>query len=128
MKELTIEGYRKPISKKNKMKFNRKHGRAYKDKSVREFEDWLFGLAEISVKHWEEQYNQAWDTNKEYKFILEVTYGTKRKFDIQNCFDTMCDALEGIVFEDDSQITNIQGIKTYDKGIDKFRITVLPIV
>ena len=36
MKELTIEGYRKPISKKNKMKFNRKHGRAYKDKSVRE--------------------------------------------------------------------------------------------
>lgn len=109
------------------MKFNRKHGRAYKDKSVREFEDWLFELAEISVKHWEEQYNMAWDTNKKYKFILEVTYGTKRKFDIQNCFDTMCDALEGIVFEDDSQITNIQGIKTYDKGIDKFRITVLPI-
>ena len=74
MKELTIEGYRKPVSKKNKMKFNRKHGRAYKDKSVREFEDWLFELAEISVKHWEEQYNQAWDTNKKYKFILFLGY------------------------------------------------------
>lgn len=106
------------------MKFNRQHGRAYKDKSVREFEDWLFELAEKAVKRWEEDNNTAWETNKKYFMKVEVIYGTKHKFDIQNCFDTMCDALEGIVFEDDSQIQAIQGKKSFDKGIDKFTITI----
>jgi Holliday junction resolvase RusA-like endonuclease len=122
--KLTIEGFRKPISKKNKLKFNRRHGRAYKDKAVREFEDYLFELSEKCVKHWEETYNMAWDKDKKYNFNLEVTYGTKRKFDIQNCFDTCCDALEGIVYDNDSQITSISGNKTYSKGIDKFVITI----
>ena len=124
MNALTINGFRKPVSKKNKMRFNRKHGRAYKDKSVREFEDWLFELGETCVKNWEENNKQAWPTNKTYKFHVEVTHGTKRKFDIQNCFDTMCDALEGVVFDDDSQITFISGSKSYDKGTDKFSITI----
>lgn len=106
------------------MRFNRKHGRAYKDKSVREFEDWLFELAEKSVKHWEETYNEAWDKSKTYELDLQVTYATKRKFDIQNCFDTVCDALEGVVYDDDTQITHISGSKTYEKGTDNFTITI----
>jgi Holliday junction resolvase RusA-like endonuclease len=125
--KLTIEGFRKPVSKKNKMRFNRKHGRAYKDKSVREFEDWLFELAEKSVKHWEETYNQGWDKSKTYELDLQVTYATKRKFDIQNCFDTICDALEDVVYDDDTQITTISGSKRYEKGTDKFIITIQSI-
>lgn len=109
------------------MKFNRQHGRAYKDKSVREFEDWLFEQAEIAVKRWEEDNKEAWDLSKEFCMRVEVVYGTKHKFDIQNCFDTMCDALEGVVYEDDTQIKLIIGSKTYDKGLDKFTITITSI-
>jgi Holliday junction resolvase RusA-like endonuclease len=124
MKTIEFECWRKPVSKKNKMKFNRRHGRAYKDKSVREFEDWLFEFSEKMKKHWEEDNLMAWPMDKTYHLKVEVTYGTKRQWDLQNIYDCLCDAMEGVFYENDSQITSLEGTKVYDKGTEHFKVTL----
>lgn len=106
------------------MKFNRQHGRAYKAKEVREFELFLFEWADKQKKLWEENNREAWPMDKKYFLQVDVVYGTKHKFDIQNVFDTICDAMEGVFYEDDSQIIAIKGSKAFEAKIDKFTITL----
>jgi len=47
---------------------------------------------------------------------LDVTFGDRRRRDVQNCFGSVCDALNEIVYLDDSQIHNISAAKSYNKG------------
>ena len=58
---------------------------------------------------------------------LKVWFGDKRKRDLQNCFDTVCDSLENIVYTDDSQIRKLTGYKYYEKNIWKFEILIRPL-
>jgi Holliday junction resolvase RusA-like endonuclease len=44
------------------------------------------------------------------------TFGTKRKKDISNCLKIELDALNNIVYKDDSQIVELLIIKEYKKG------------
>lgn len=109
------------------MRFNRRHGRAYKDSVVREFEDWLFEFSSKMRKQWEEDNKEAWDTKGKYKLKLKVIHGTKHRFDLQNTFDCICDAMEGVFYEDDSQIVQLEGEKVYEKGIEKFVIELIKL-
>lgn len=113
--EIIIEGYRKIISKKNKMKVFR--NRLYKTKDVRDFEDYV---SEIALKVMEKKKILKVPVS----LRLEITFGDKRRRDLQNCFDTICDALNSIVYEDDSQIVSLTGSKKYEKGMWLFRIIV----
>jgi len=47
---------------------------------------------------------------------LDVTFGDRRRRDVQNCFGSVCDALNDIVYLDDSQIQTISANKNYNKG------------
>ena len=115
MIEIDIKG--KLVSKKNKMKVFR--NRLYKTQEVKDFEKFVA----------EEALNQMKDKNlmmtkKPLVMELQVWFGDQRKRDLQNCFDTICDALEGIVYEDDSQIVSLSGSKFYEKDVWKIKIII----
>jgi Holliday junction resolvase RusA-like endonuclease len=122
--KIVIEGYQKVVSKKNKLKFSRRNGRAYKKKDVKDFENYIQQIAHEAVKEWQRGDCIAWPLDKDYKLSLEIVWGCKTKRDIQNAFDCICDALQGIIYKDDSQIKEIWGKKSYEKNKWWFKITV----
>jgi len=113
-----VEGYRKVVSKKNKLKFNRS-GRAYKLKDVIEFENYV---SEICYDKMNELDISV--TDKEVSMRLDVVFGDRRIRDLPNCYDCVCDSMNAIVYKDDCQIVELSGSKKYEKGIWKFKITV----
>lgn len=118
--ELKIAGYRKLLSKKNKMKvYNR---RLVKTKELKDFESYVSFIALEAMK---EQEAEIFKVPVELE--LKVWFGDKRKRDLQNCFDTVCDSLENIVYTDDSQIRKLTGYKYYEKNIWKFEILIRPL-
>jgi len=104
-----IEGTGKIPSKKNQMIICGK--RLVKDTSVRLFEASLRGEA---IKVMTAAGLQP--TDKPVKLHLDVTFGDRRRRDVQNCFGSVCDALNDIVYNDDCQIELLSAKKTYKKG------------
>ena len=58
------------------------------------------------------------------KLHLDVTFGDRRRRDIQNLFGSVCDSLNGVVYDDDHQITKVSGSKVYKKGHWEYTITI----
>ena len=58
------------------------------------------------------------------KLHLDVTFGDRRRRDLQNLFGSVCDALNEIVYDDDSQIHKLSATKDYKKGIWEYTITI----
>lgn len=58
------------------------------------------------------------------KLTIHFTFGDKRKRDLQNCFDIICDKMNGIVYLDDSQITIIEASKSYIKDVWEIEIII----
>ena len=105
----------KLISKKNRMKVTR-GGRCYKPAAIKAFEKLVaYGATEA--------YDGSPST-KNLKMTLDVTFGDRRSRDLQNCYDCICDALEGIIYINDNQITELVGKKSYQKGVWEFRIII----
>lgn len=46
---------------------------------------------------------------------LHVQFPDKRRRDLHNCFDTICDALQDVVYVDDNQIFQVFAKKTVAK-------------
>ena len=55
---------------------------------------------------------------------INVYFGDKRKRDIQGHLKCLIDSLQGIVYEDDSQIKLITAEKNYDKEIPRSEVIV----
>lgn len=107
--KIHIEGTGKIPSKKNQMIICGK--RLVKDNSVRMFEAALRGQA-IAVM----TAAGLQPTDKPVKLHLDVTFGDKRRRDVQNCFGSVCDALNDIVYNDDCQIQILSAKKNYIRG------------
>lgn len=58
------------------------------------------------------------------KVVVHLYFGTKRQVDWDNFHKLSMDALEGIVFENDSQIQEAHVFKHYDKEDPRIEITV----
>ena len=109
MSRLIIEGDRKIPMKKNLMRV--KGNQVYKVKEVKNFETWLAWKAAAAMKE------QGWrKTDQPVRLSLEVVFGDKRKRDLQNCFASVCDSLNNIVYVDDCQIKVLAASKEYIKG------------
>ena len=109
MSSLIIKGDRKIPMKKNLMRVS--GNKVYKVREVKNFETWLAWTAAASMKE------QGWKTtDRPVKFSLDVIFGDKRKRDLQNCFASVCDALNNIVYVDDAQIEVLSASKKYIKG------------
>lgn len=104
---MEVEIYDLPvISKKNRMKAAR--GRIYKDQVVVSFER---DLVDAIQSQWRGKMIESGDVAVK----IEVTVPDKRKRDLQNFSDTICDAMNDLVYKDDSQITSLQMRKVYGK-------------
>lgn len=96
MYELRLRGV-KVTSKKNRLKFGR--GRAYKPAEVVEFEQRLREEA-LSLC--------AQPLKGELRLEIEVTVPNRVRRDLQNFSDTIADSLNGVLYEDDSQVFELR--------------------
>ena len=97
------------VSKKNKMKISR--GRVYKPADVQDFEHVLQKAASevvCNIPDW-----NLLEGN--LRLDLHVQFPDRRRRDLHNCFDTICDALQNIVYNDDNQIFEVSAKKTIGK-------------
>ena len=116
--KLTIRGEARIPSKKNTMRTTRSGG-MYKALEVKRFESWLGLTAQRAMRIQGKQL-----TSQPVRLTLDVTFGDRRRRDLQNCFGAVCDALEGIVYSDDSQIVQLAGSKRYEKGVWRFEVGI----
>tara|TARA_S200002703_G_C3783050_1_gene241348 strand:- start:187 stop:567 length:381 start_codon:yes stop_codon:yes gene_type:complete len=107
--KFTINVVGKIPSKKNRMMICGR--RLVKPKQIKEFEASLATAAVCNMKA-----HNIGVTDKPVRLHLDVVFGDKRKRDLQNCFGSICDALNGVVYDDDSQIVVLSASKRYQKG------------
>tara|TARA_R110000868_G_scaffold189732_5_gene433285 strand:+ start:4198 stop:4557 length:360 start_codon:yes stop_codon:yes gene_type:complete len=106
---ISINGTGKIPSKKNQMMICGR--RLVKHRDVRQFEiDLRAAAAQVMTLA------GLQTTDKPVELHLDVTFGDRRRRDVQNCFGSVCDALNDTVYLDDSQIQNISASKQYKKG------------
>lgn len=60
------------------------------------------------------------------KMDMTVYHGTKRRVDVDNFNKLVFDALTGIVYEDDSLITELTVRKDYDPDYPRVVVTITP--
>lgn len=94
------------ISKKNRMRSGK--GRVYKDHVVQVFEQDLFDAIQ---SQWRGEMIESGNV----AVTIEVTVPDKRRRDLQNFSDTICDVMNDLVYKDDSQITTLNMKKVYGK-------------
>lgn len=115
--KIILEQYGKIPAKKNNMRvYNNK---LVKPKSVKYFEG---DLRLAAINHMTMIGCHTMEGN--VKLNLDVTFGDKRRRDLQNCFGSICDALNDVCYYDDSQITELSATKKYIKNVWKFTITI----
>jgi len=105
------------------MGYNSKSKRVYKSADVKAFEDNLMQIAGEEKEHWQKAFG-TWPMDTRYRMTVSVVYGDRRRRDVQNVFASVCDALQGIAYEDDAQIYEIVGKKQYEKSVWKYTITL----
>lgn len=66
-------------------------------------------------------------TDKEVFLDIKVFFGDRRKRDIQGHLKALIDALQGVVYVDDSQVVAIQAIKFYDKDMPRTTVEIYKI-
>lgn len=103
------------ISKKNRLRFGR--GRTYKPQDVVQFEN---SLRDAALRACSEP------LSGDLSVTIEVTVPNRVRRDLQNFSDTVCDALNGAAYADDSQITELKMRKIWGSKW-KLRIIVEPV-
>jgi len=117
---IKIHNYGKIPAKKNRMRIYGK--RMIKDKTTRTFEAMLKARA-IEIMN---AIGHPIITGP-VKLNLDVTFGDRRRRDLQNLFGSVCDSLNGVVYDDDHQITKLSGSKVYKKGEWEYTITIITL-
>ena len=98
------------LSKKNRLKFG--NGRTYKDKAVADFEAELNKAATEVIA----QLPDWKPISVPVKMKVVVQVPDKRRRDLQNFLDTICDSLNDLVYDDDVQIVCIDAKKLFGKS------------
>ena len=119
--KVVIQGQTKIPSKKNMMKMWVKNGKPKmaKSKELVDFEQYLSLLARSRMNV---EGLQIFSGN--VRLHLEVCFGDNRVRDLQNCFGSVCDALNGIVYYDDCQIVVLSARKRVEYNKWSFTIVV----
>lgn len=91
------------------------------------------GLTFITLKSKILKDDYKWQAKQQYKgqiitedveVTIKIYFGTKRKVDWDNYHKLSMDALNGIVWEDDSQISVAHIYKDYDKSNPRIEIVI----
>lgn len=108
--------YGKPISKDNE-KIRNKQGRIFKSKRFRQFEQSVRYDAQIAM-----QGNPP--IEGDVRATLVFYFPDKRRTDLFNAPKSVCDALNGVVYIDDKQITEGHLYVRYDKDNPRTEIQI----
>lgn len=111
MISFTIDG--KPMSKSNSYRMGK--GKYYVPKAQKDYEAKVLDAAKQSYL------GDALEG--EIEMEIRLFFPDKRRRDAQNYTKSICDALNGVVYKDDSQIVRITITKTLDR--DKPRAEVM---
>ena len=76
------------------------------------------------TEHAQEVMGKRSPTSKLVRMTIHYYYKAKRRKDIQNLAKTQCDALNKVVYEDDSQIHEICQFKHWDKTNPRVHIVI----
>jgi Holliday junction resolvase RusA-like endonuclease len=96
----------------------------------------IFASVYMSVQGKTIKESYQWQAKSQYRkatlkgnleVIIRLYFGTKRKCDWDNFHKLSCDALTGIVWEDDSQIQRATVEKYYDKKSPRIEIEIYDI-
>jgi len=104
-----------PISKSNNLQFS--GNRSYTPKKYKQYEDLIRLLA---IEAWGDRPPLLGLIHIEISYYLK----TRRKKDLLNLPKTTCDALNDVIYADDSQIVTSSLSKFYDKENPRVVITV----
>lgn len=111
-----------PLTKANAHIFRRKGGKGtvFIPKRISEYETGLHDHAKTIM-------GRKQPTKSLVSITIHYYYGSKRRKDIQNLSKTQCDALNNVVYVDDSQIHEIHEYKHLDRKNPRVVIKVCEI-
>ena len=105
-----------PPKPKDRPRFS---GHAYTTKATKDYEHvvTLSALAAL-VQH------PGWDTSGRFGIRVTFFMGDKRKRDLDNCLKSVTDALNKLLYKDDSQLDAISAYREYDKERPRSAVSV----
>ena len=111
-----------PPKPKDRPRFS---GHAYTTKKTREYEQVVRVAAMSAMTMWRNQ-NAGKHWNAAGRFGIRVTFfmGDKRKRDLDNCLKSVTDALNKLLYKDDSQLDAISAYREYDKESPRSAVSV----
>ena len=133
--EFTIPG--KPQAKQ-RPRMNRKTGRVYTQKATRDYEKFVGAHAEDAIFDLEMGIPSdfwgcnggvipsgvGWKRRASYKVTLKLYFPDKRRRDIDNVAKAICDGMNGVVYDDDSQIKELVIRREMDRGRPRAEVIV----
>ncbi|MDD3412603.1 MAG: RusA family crossover junction endodeoxyribonuclease [Lachnospiraceae bacterium] len=91
----------------------------------KEYKDYKDNLVRLAHEYMLTNYGEEYvPYNGAIEVISEWTFGTRRVKDLQNCGKLEYDALNGIVYKDDSQIHKEMKVKAYSKNNPSIRLMI----
>lgn len=78
--------------------------------------------AMVALAQWRQAHKAQWHATGEFELECAVYFGDKYRRDIDNCFKSCGDALNGLLYDDDSQVAKL-GVERF-LGADKPRMEV----
>ena len=101
-----------------------RHTRFFKAKKDVEFQTALGMEATNAIMLWAQSNRRPWDGTGEFHIDLEAHVHDLRKRDLDNILKNTCDALSGIVWDDDQQVVSVKATKSLCRKKPRTIITV----
>lgn len=107
-----------PVVPKQRPRVKRGTGNviAFTPKRTRDYENVVKTAATESLMRWRSSHNRQWPTNGRFAVSCFFYMPDHRIRDLDNCFKSVTDGINKLVFEDDSQIDEFHAFRDLDKA------------
>ena len=126
MKPLAFSAIGQPVPKQ-RPRVTRRHGRTftYTPARTRQYEKHVAFCAATSLALWRKEHGR-WDMDAGFCVTLRVVMGDERRRDLDNCGKSILDALNGILWADDSQVQELNVKRELDRACPRVEVDVRP--
>jgi len=116
---LTIPGKPQPKQRARKGR----HG-WYTPSKTREYENRVKQFGDFELMHWRATSDRPWPLDARYCLTVTLFMPDKRRRDADNCVKSICDGLNGVLWDDDAQVVELRVRKDYDKEEPRSEVVV----
>lgn len=114
-----------PVVPKHRPRFT--GGYAYTDSRTRKYEQHVRVCAMQALEKWRGDHRR-WNAAKRFILSISVYMPDKRKRDLDNCLKSISDALNGLLYDDDSQLDEIYAARFLDKEKPRVDVRIATLV